>query len=205
MYLYPYPRRRYGVVSIIEALNKNEVLALMISLLALAFIYTGVFSLIRRGLGYFIVILLLTAPSFLIHELAHRQVARHYGYLARYVIFPSWFLVSLLTAFLPFFRIIALGSVIIYAYVLPRDVNVKIALAGPLSNVVMAAISIFLSRIIHYPISTYLYVFSNINALYALFNLLPIPPLDGFKVFKGNVRMWIIAFLLSLVFFLLTT
>jgi Zn-dependent protease len=58
------------------------------------------------------------------------------------------------------------------------------ALAGPVSNILLAAISGLLYHFLsgYYLIAFFLYIFATINISLAVFNLLPIPPLDGHKV-----------------------
>lgn len=65
------------------------------------------------------------------------------------------------------------------------------ALAGPVSNFLMGFLSLAILRVF-YPflsnnltseiIWTFLYTFANININLGIFNLLPIPPLDGFRI-----------------------
>ena len=59
-----------------------------------------------------------------------------------------------------------------------------VALAGPLSNIIIASISLIAFHLVEtasLPSSIFRYV-SMINILLALFNLLPIPPLDGSNI-----------------------
>ncbi|MDQ3692909.1 MAG: site-2 protease family protein [Chloroflexota bacterium] len=66
-----------------------------------------------------------------------------------------------------------------------------IALAGPVSNVVLAAIAAIPLRLgstalLADPVITnFLFIFVSLNLLLAAFNMIPIPPLDGSKILMG--------------------
>ena len=70
----------------------------------------------------------------------------------------------------------------------PRTDMMKIAFAGPASNLLLAFIGGTLLRIIGFkmdPYSTIFHYFTIINISLAVFNMIPIPPLDGSQVFSG--------------------
>ena len=78
----------------------------------------------------------------------------------------------------------------------PVKDNLWIALAGPASNLVLAAISAFAYRLIashlyNDPMGIYLsnmiYTSVTLNIVLMVFNLFPIPPLDGFHILLGMV------------------
>ena len=69
----------------------------------------------------------------------------------------------------------------------PRKDMMKIAFAGPASNLLLAFIGGILIRITGYagPLSSMLILFTQINISLAVFNMIPIPPLDGSQIFSG--------------------
>lgn len=65
-----------------------------------------------------------------------------------------------------------------------------VAAAGPLSNLVLAIIGALVYRVVVLVLpgrntELFFFFFVNLNALLLFFNLLPIPPLDGYKVLLG--------------------
>lgn len=56
------------------------------------------------------------------------------------------------------------------------------ALAGPFSNFILAAIAIAINNLVFMGMHDFLYYLAIVNISLGLFNLIPIPPLDGSKV-----------------------
>lgn len=74
----------------------------------------------------------------------------------------------------------------------PRSANLLISAAGPASNLLLASVVAVIALSIRpatEPTDSYLFVFGfflvQVNLVLALFNLLPIPPLDGFGVVES--------------------
>jgi Zn-dependent protease len=77
----------------------------------------------------------------------------------------------------------------------------KVALAGPVSNIILAVFAALVLRAFVFvggtvglfaatlsdTLLTFLFIFINLNLMLAVFNMLPIPPLDGWKVMLGVV------------------
>lgn len=135
----------------------------------------------------------LTALSFLLHELAHKFTAQHYGMWSEFRLDPFGTLISLLTVISPF-KIIAPGAVVVFGSIVTMEGMGKIALAGPLANIIQVPVFILLSQ--SYPI---LWFAAVLNADLALFNLIPMSILDGRKVFAWSKKAWTTAFLASLI------
>ncbi|MDP2718336.1 MAG: site-2 protease family protein [Dehalococcoidia bacterium] len=62
-----------------------------------------------------------------------------------------------------------------------------VSLAGPVSNLLCAAIFGVFARTIPPPFSDLFYYIVLYNIILAIFNLVPLPPLDGFKILLGIV------------------
>ena len=62
----------------------------------------------------------------------------------------------------------------------PARDNFFTALAGPISNILFALVIVLIIKLI--PALSFLTILVQINIILALFNLIPVPPLDGSKV-----------------------
>jgi Zn-dependent protease len=69
----------------------------------------------------------------------------------------------------------------------PRTDMMKIAFAGPASNLLLAFIAGSIIRLTGNMgvLSSMLIMFAQINIMLAVFNMIPIPPLDGSQIFSG--------------------
>jgi Zn-dependent protease len=69
----------------------------------------------------------------------------------------------------------------------PRIDMMKIAFAGPAANLLLAFVTGILIRATGYlgPFTTMMMMFTQINIMLAVFNMIPIPPLDGSQIFSG--------------------
>jgi Zn-dependent protease len=70
----------------------------------------------------------------------------------------------------------------------PRVGMALTSVAGPFSNLVLAALAAIPLRLawsLPQPILWFLYIFVSANLGLALFNLIPLPPLDGFHIIQG--------------------
>lgn len=133
--------------------------------------------------------------GFLLHELAHRVVARRFGAQAHFVANNAWLLISIVIAFLGIF-IAAPGAVWHRGYLTPRQGGL-IALAGPVTNLVLAAIFLagfFLlpprAEVLGLSLRAVCAIGYRINAWLGLFNMIPAGPFDGAKVLAWDWRVF---------------
>ena len=76
-----------------------------------------------------------------------------------------------------------------YNFDKPRRDSAITSFAGPLSNITIAIIGIIIINILSISSSSFLFaiisIFIQINIILAVFNLIPLGPLDGFKIVSG--------------------
>lgn len=194
--------------------TREEIKDMIIALVAL----TILFSLsVTRPIGWSLENLLFFAPiafvavgiGFILHELGHKIVAQRFGFVSEFRRWDYGLILGLLTV--PFgFMIFAPGAVYFGSYgrMVTDEENGKIALAGPVVNIVLALIFLALTLSIRPMLSTtnasmmnivvHTFVLAfNVNSYLALFNLLPIPPLDGSKVVQWNIVIYLVALIVS--------
>ena len=123
--------------------------------------------------------------GFAFHEMAHKYVAQRYGLAAEFRRWDFGLLMAVISSFLGFL-FAAPGAVHIFGYA-ETKVMIKTSIAGPIANFIVALISLGLSSFVS---NNFLFFLAYFNLFLALFNLLPIPPLDGSKVLKYNPLLW---------------
>lgn len=180
---------------------------------------------------FLIIVLIL---SIIIHEVAHGSVAYYLGdptakYAGRLTLNPLKHLDPIGSIILPLFLII-FKSPILFGYAKPVPINprnfrdqrygsMKVALAGPAANLLIA---LFFGLILRFFPGLFVFpglieMFSfivYINILLAIFNLLPVPPLDGshilfallpysarnIKIFLSQFGLFILLFIIFFAF-----
>ncbi|MBC7080633.1 MAG: site-2 protease family protein [Thermoplasmatales archaeon] len=171
--------------------SKEEIKHLLISifLLGLAFSIANSFP-IHKNFSLFVRLLpfsfLAVLTAFAFHEIAHKYAGIRYGYWSEYRMFPFGLLLAILFSFLGFV-FAAPGAVQIFGFP-TREQSGKISMAGPLSNILVSALFLAISKVTKIEL---LILIASINAFLAIFNLIPIPPLDGIKILSWNMPVWV--------------
>lgn len=140
-----------------------------------------------------------TATAFVIHEMGHKFVATSRGYVAHFRVWAWGLGITLLSA------VVSGGGIVFGApgavYIAPAmmgyysggvDVeqeNMIISAAGPGINLLFAIV--FLIELLLFPPSGLITTVSQLgfalNVGLGSFNMLPIPPLDGSKIFRKSI------------------
>jgi Zn-dependent protease len=171
--------------------SKTEInhiaVALFVITLALTLFFFESFS-----ISGFVVMLLTFGVAFIAHELAHKFVAQKYGFWAEFRYWETGLILGILMGLTRMFLFLAPGAVYISAHGISRRQNAYISLAGAATNVLLAFVFFVFSPLFGPTIGNFAV---RINLLLAIFNLLPIPPLDGSKVFAWSRKNWAVIFL----------
>jgi Zn-dependent protease len=128
-----------------------------------------------------------TAPAIVLHEMMHKFVALFFGLKA---VFHAWYF----GLFLGIFLKIVHSPLILFApgYVSISDatplLSAVTAFAGPAMNLILYLVAwLILERAprLTQKQAIFFHLTKQINLFLFIFNMLPIPPLDGSKVFYG--------------------
>jgi Zn-dependent protease len=147
------------------------------------------------SLFYFLVII----PSAIMHEFAHGYVADKLGdptarYAGRLSLDPRVHIDPIGSLLLPLMLFFGSGGSFMFAYAKPVPYNpnnlhdkkwgpVWVALAGPATNLAIAFVfGIFVRLLPPSAFTLLLVIVVQANVVLAVFNCMPIPPLDGSKV-----------------------
>jgi len=142
--------------------------------------------------------------SFFLHEMGHKFAARRLGCIATYKIWPIGLLIGVVSIIFGMIGagivFIAVGAVEIMPYSFGRwgfkvvklgqkDIGL-ISLAGVGLNVFFAVFFKLFPGPIFYKLSYF-------NGLFAVFNLIPFPPLDGTKIYIWKEWLWLFLMFVS--------
>lgn len=192
--------------------TKREATELMIALIVLSFCFaiSTVRIDIHRILSLLPIVLIGVSAGTVLHEVGHKFMAMRYGYKSEFKIWPIGLLIGFATAFFGFVFAVP-GTANLDTEDLSDEMNGKIKIAGPLTNIVLGLIFILIAALI-YPFSLHsqtihlIYLICtvgfSVNSFLATFNLIPIYSFDGTAVLKWNIGFWIIAFAIGAIMML---
>ena len=199
-------------MSIAGSISSIELRDLLISLIALVV----AFSVLMNGksipgLEIVLIITVGVGTGFLLHEMAHKFVALHFGYFAEYRANMMGLIIAVAASFVGFI-FAAPGAVMISKPNAPQQFYMQdpfgqeelkreikketlwISLAGPMTNIIL--VIFFFMMLMLGSSSNIVARTANfaliINLTLAAFNLLPFGPLDGKKVYDSNRTVWLL-------------
>ena len=201
-------------MSIAGRISSVELRDLFLSLVALVIAFSVLEERKMPGWETILILTVGVSTGFLLHEMAHKFVALHFGYWAEYRANMAGLVLAIVMAF-GGFLFAAPGAVMIRKLDAPQESYMQdpfgqeeqrsrekremlwISLAGPMTNIVLA--------IFFFPMYVFLLASREtgsdlwvqaahyalfINLILAAFNMLPFGPLDGKKIFECNRLVW---------------
>jgi Zn-dependent protease len=177
--------------------SRKELLHITVAVAALTFAFFNLFGWWEMQetamILYFLAVsAIAVVTGFVVHELMHKFMAQRYGAWAEYRLYPLGLMMAVFFSFLGFV-FAAPGAVYIQGRITLRQ-NGIISVAGPASNLVIGTACSFLGLALlggEGMVGAALVWIGTINLFLALFNLLPIPPLDGSKVWRWNLGIYV--------------
>jgi len=187
----------------LERISRRERFDLIIAWLAISVAFSLIFprANISQYLTYLALSMITVGVGFVLHELAHKFTAMHYGYWAEFRKDNLMLLVAVVLAALVGVVFAAPGATMIYGAGITREQNGRISAAGPLTNLLLCipfALVLLLSGWFA-PIGAGWNLLSligmvglQVNAMIAAFNMLPVSVLDGRKVLAWNPAVFVV-------------
>ena len=136
--------------------------------------------------------------AFFCHELGHKFMGQKYGYWSEFRMFPMGLILALFLGIFAGFVFAAPGAVTIMGNP-NREEYGKISAIGPSINICLAAVFYLITLLTAGVMQNIFGFIAFINAFLAFFNLLPIGPLDGMKIFRWRKEIWISLAISSLI------
>ena len=178
----------------------SEIINLIILTAAIGYIFTGYirdpsqsFSLKQKfNWKDFKFALLVSAPGVVIHELAHKFVAIAFGLSAKFFIFWWGLGIAIFLKLISSpFILIAPGYVLIEGT--PTELqSILTSFAGPAVNLIIFFVAWLIlnnAKKLTRRQAVTLFLTKKINLFLFIFNMLPIPPMDGSKVIFGIFKL----------------
>ncbi|MCE5297495.1 MAG: peptidase M50 [Methanoregulaceae archaeon] len=184
----------------LERISRRERYDLIIAWFAISIAFSLIFvrpggADLERYLLFLVLSMVTVGVGFVLHELAHKFTAMHFGYWAEFRKDNIMLLVAVVLAALVGVVFAAPGATMIYGSGVTREQNGKISAAGPVTNLLLCipfGILLLVSGGLDPAYSSRSILLTagmvglQVNAMIAAFNMLPVSVLDGRKVLAWN-------------------
>ncbi len=140
----------------------------------------------------FKIAILLIAPAIIFHELAHKFVAMGFGMEATFHAAYGWLAIGLLLKLMNFGFIFFVPAYIQISGASSALNYSIVAAAGPLMNALLWGLSALVvrKRLVRNKYIPIVALSGKINMFLFIFNMIPIPGFDGYKVLMGLIQIF---------------
>ena len=183
-----------------------SILVLLVGISAIGFPYgiwqaiLDIINYISLGFGLYVILPpIIFLFSFMVHEMAHKFTAQHYGMWSEFRMTTAGYYMSAIAIV---FSIPIFGTgVVLSSGASSTDEDAKVNLAGPVSNLVLGSLMSLIilgiafsepSAILYFLVVIVLRPALILNGMLGLFNMIPFQPFDGGTVFQWNKGIWAI-------------
>jgi Zn-dependent protease len=185
-----YGRITFGKVELLNLLAAVGALTLAFSIFMFNSGFAPGLEGVSRILFAFGSSLVAVVTGFVLHELAHKVLAQKMGAWAEFRAYPLGLMLAVIVSLLG--AIFAAPGAVYIQGTISRKQNGLISIAGPLTNIAIGVTFLMVGIWLNVGlIAIALYWIGWINIILAAFNMLPIPPFDGYKVLKWNLPIYI--------------
>ena len=182
--------------------KKDLIISWLTLSLAFAVVINPVFFNISNLFFSLPIALLAVGTGFVFHELAHREAAKYFGFHSE---FRAWYpglliALGLAIATMGQFLFAAPGATYFFGENVSRKQNGLISIAGPATNILLGLLLLIMASLFADKTIQLIFVYAGeINFWFALFNMLPIFPLDGAKVLSWKPSVWVLVMIIAVV------
>jgi len=140
-------------------------------------------------IGFLPLSFLAIATAFFCHEIAHKYTGQKFGYWSEFRMYPKGLLFALFLGIAAGIVFAAPGAVQIFGRPNKEEMG-KIAVAGPLTNLILGLLFVGIWYSSDGIVASISFFIAYINVFLAFFNLIPLGPLDGAKIFRWKKELW---------------
>lgn len=180
-------------------LNLSEIVSLVIISVLLGYIFSGFIQRPRKEFEFrkrfdwedIKFAMIIAAPAVVLHEFGHKFVAIFFGLDATFHIFWFGLLIGVIIKLFSFPLLILAPAYVAIPAGATSLQSVMIAFAGPAVNLLLFGVSWLMLKYRKKMTTNerVIWIISKrLNLLLFAFNLIPIPPLDGYQVLDGLMR-----------------
>jgi len=180
-----------------------EILDIIVITFAIGFIFSGIFvrkpsvdDYVKGRIKLFswkniMFAAAIAAPAVILHELGHKFTALAFGVQSTFHAAYLWLLIGMFLRLINFGFIFFIPAYVSWSGVVQPWQSSLIAFAGPAVNLILwlSTLAILKTRKLNIKKRYFLTLTSRINMFLFIFNMLPIPPFDGFYFFQGIIRL----------------